>query len=174
MVDVKNIMKKYVITVDPTVSVREAAKTMTGNKVGSLVILKDGKASGIITSEDIVGVVANNKDTKKTAVGDLPQRKLITASPEESVIAVSRRMVKNGIKRMPVVDKGRLVGIVSDKEIMTTAPEMLAIISEKLRARIERVSPRSDILTSGLCENCENYSDDLKNVGDRWLCEDCR
>ncbi len=174
MVDVKDIMKKYVITVDPKVTVREAAKTMTGNKVGSLVIVKNGKANGIITSEDIVGIVANSKDPKKTMVGDLPQRKLITASPEENVIDVSRRMVKNGIKRIPVLDKGRLVGIVSDKEIMTTAPEMLDIISEKLRARIERVSPRPDILISGLCENCENYSDSLRNIGGKWVCDDCR
>jgi len=173
MVAIKNIMKKFVITVDPKVTVKNAAMTMTGNRVGSLIILKNGKPSGILTSEDVVGVVAGNKDPKKVKVGDIPQRKLITAAPEESVINVSRRMVKNGIKRMPIVDKGKLVGIVSDKEIMTATPEMMDIISEKLRARIDRVAPRQDVRISGICEDCETYSDNLRMVNGRWVCEEC-
>jgi len=173
MVGVKQIMKRYVITVDPKVSVRDAAVTMTKNKVGSLIIVEKGKPSGIVTSEDIVSIVASDKNSKKVRVGDLPQRRLITATPQEDVITVSRRMVKNGVKRIPVVDKGKLVGIVSDKEIMTTTPEMLDIISEKLRARIERVAPRKDVRISGLCEDCETYSDSLRFINGRWVCEEC-
>lgn len=173
MIKVKNIMKTRVITVDPGVNVSDAAKIMTNNRVGSLIIMKNRRPSGILTDDDIVGVVAMGRNPKQVKIRDLPlRRKFITASPDERITEVTRKMIKNGIKRIPVVKDGKLMGIVSDKEILLISPELLDILSEKLKASVESVA-RPDRKISGICESCGDYSDRLRNVGGSWLCEDC-
>ena len=175
MVKIKEIMRKYVLTVGPNFSVAEAARVMKNNKVGSVIIVDKGKPVSILTADDITAIVADNKSPKQTKLKSLPNKKLITASPEDDVLRVTKTMIKKGIKRMPVMDGGKLVGIVSDKEILISAPEMMELLSERLKARMEPTFLlKSGQELSGLCERCENYSDDLKNVGGEWLCEDCR
>ena len=175
MVKVKEIMKNHVITVDPEVNVSDAAKIMTNNRVGSLVVMKDDKPTGIVTDDDIVSVIATGKNPKEVKIKDLPRtkRRFITASPDEDVLKVTRKMIRNGVKRIPVVKDGKLMGIVSDKEILLMSPELIDILSEKLKMRVDMVA-QPDQEISGICEGCEAYSDNLRNVGGRWLCEDCR
>ncbi len=174
MVKVSEVMKKEVVTASPELRVYDAAKIMTNNRIGSVVVLKGENPIDIITDDDIVSVIAQGKDPKKIRLKDIPQKKgFITASPGESVMRVTRRMLRNGVKRLPVIDKGKLVGIISDKEILTSTPEMIDILSEKLKYRIGLVAAPDQEL-SGICENCESYSDNLRNISGRWLCEDCR
>ncbi len=173
MVKVSEIMKKYVVTVEPDVTVSDAAKIMSNNRIGSVVILKEKKPVGIVTTEDITGVVAKGMDPKKVRARDLKRRVFITASPDADILDVTRKMVKSGVKRIPIVERGKLVGIVSDKEILATSPELIDILSEKLKARIEKVAKPDDMI-SGICEECGAYSDELGNLGGRWLCDECR
>lgn len=175
MVKVKEIMKRNVITVDPDLSVSDVAKIMTNNRIGSVVVLdKKMKPVDIVTDDDIVGLIAAGKNPRKTKVKDIPtKRRLVSTLPDDDVLKVTKIMIKSGVKRLPVIKNGELQGIVSDKEILLTTPELLDIMSEKLRTRVEMVA-QPDQEISGICENCESYSDELKNVGGRWLCEDCR
>jgi CBS domain-containing protein len=175
MVRIEKIMKTNVITADPEVSAADAARIMTNNRVGSVVLIRRQSPVGIITLNDIVGVVAAGKDPRKVKLKDVPKKKggFLTASPDEQIQAVTKRMIKTGVKRMPVVRAGKLVGIVSDKEILIMSPELISILSEKLKMRVEAVA-RADQEISGICEGCEGYSDDLRNIGGKWLCESCR
>ncbi len=173
MAKVKEIMKEHVITVAPDVTADAAAKVMTNNRIGSVVLVKAGKPVGIFTTEDITSVVAKGLNPKKTRVSQFARGKFITVEPEDDILRITKLMVKSGVKRLPVVKKGKLVGIVTDKELLTTSPELIDILSEKLKARIERVaSPAEEI--SGICEGCEDYSDELRNIAGRWLCSECR
>jgi len=175
MVKVKDIMKKQVITVDSDVSISDVAKIMTNNRIGSVIVMKKLKPVGIVTDDDIVGIIAQGKSPKKVKVRDLPQtkKKFVTATPNEDVLKITRRMIKSGVKRIPVLNGDKLIGIVSDKEILLTAPELIDVISEKLKMRVGLVA-RQDETISGICELCESYSDELKHIGGRWICEDCR
>ncbi len=175
MVRVRDIMKNRVITVDPEVNISDAAKIMTNNRVGSLVVLKNDKAVGIVTDADIVGVVARGGNLKEIKIRDLPKtkRRFVTASPDETIMSVTKKMIKNGIKRIPVIKDDKLQGIISDKEILLTSPELINVLSEKLKMRVDLVS-QPDQEISGICEECEGYSDNLRNIGGRWLCENCR
>ncbi len=173
MVQVKGLMRKNVITVEPAKTISEIARIMANNRIGSVIVLKGGKPTGIVTREDIVNVVARGKDIKRVKVSDLKQGKFITAKPSDDLLQVVRLMVKAGVKRVPVIDKGKLLGILTDKEILTAAPEMIEILTDKLKTRIGEVSePENSI--SGLCENCGDFSEDLKHTEGRWYCEDCR
>ena len=173
MVKVKEIMKKYVITVDPEATLSDVSRIMTNNRVGSLVVVKGNKPVGIVTDSDIVTVVAEGKNPKKVKIKDLEERKFISATPNDTMLHVIKVMVKNGVKRVPIIENGKLEGIVSDKEILLVSPELIEVLSEKLRARVGMVAGLRQTI-SGICEDCSNYSDELKNVGGKWFCEDCR
>ena len=170
---VREVMKKRVVTAGPELTVMDAANIMTKNRIGSVIIMENQKPVSIFTTDDITTVVSKGLNPKKTRIRDLPKKKLVTASPDESIIKVMERMVKNGVKRLPVLRNGRMEGIVSDKEVLIISPELINILSEKLKARVESVAIKEDVL-SGICENCEGYSDELKSIGGKWLCEDCR
>ena len=173
MVKVKQVMKKYVITVDPEISVSDAAKIMSNNRIGSVVLISNMKPNGIVTNDDVVSVVARGQDPKRTLIKDLPKKKLITADPEDDVMRITKKMLKTGVKRLPVVKNGKLQGIISEKEILLVSPELIDILSEKLKMRVGSVVRPNETI-SGICETCEAYSDELQNIGGRWLCEDCR
>lgn len=173
MTKVREIMRENVITVGKDASLENISKVMTNNRVGSVIILENKKPAGVVVSEDIVRAVANDENLKKLKAANFLKRGVITVSADENILKVSKLMVKKNIKRIPVIDKGRLVGIVSDKEILTVAPELINILSEKLKMRIGRVAKPEEII-SGICEDCGSYSDNLKNIAGRWVCEDCR
>ncbi|MBU0952829.1 MAG: CBS domain-containing protein [Nanoarchaeota archaeon] len=173
MVKVKEIMRQYVVTVGPDITADAAAKIMSNNRIGSVVISKNDVPIGIFTTEDVVRLVAQGDDPKNVLVGDQPRKEFITADPDEDLLKVTRLMLKHGIKRIPIVRNNQIQGIITDKELLITAPELIEVLSEKLKARAERVvQPHATI--SGICEQCEQYSDGLKNVNGRWACNACR
>jgi CBS domain-containing protein len=180
MVKVREVMKKNVITITPEKTVEDAAKVMTNNRVGCLVVVENGdRVKDIVTESDVTTVVAKGMDPKKVTVAGLKKivlkKKigLITVSPSDDILFVAKLMVKNGIKRVPVVENGRLKGIIADKEILIISPELIEIMSEKLKSRVSMV-PGRDKTISGICESCGGYSDDLRNVDDGWMCGECR
>lgn len=173
MVKISEIMKKSVVTVDPQLTLSDVAKIMTNNRIGSVIVMENSKPIGIVTDDDIVGTIANGKDPKKIKIKSLKKKmKFVTTSPDEDVLKVTKKMVKSGVKRIPVVKNGELIGIVSDKEILIVSPELIEVLSEKLKLRVDNVA-REDQVISGICERCEAYSDDLRNIDGRWLCEEC-
>ena len=173
MVKIKEIMRKNVVTVDPTQTIAKIAQTMAEHKIGSVVVMTKNKPVGIVTSEDIVAVVAEGKSPAKVRARDLLKREFVTATPDEHILKIAKRMVRKGIKRVPVIERGKLKGILTDKEMLITAPELINVLSEKLKARVERVVRPSAII-SGICEQCEGYDDSLHSISGKWMCEDCR
>ncbi len=174
MVKVKEVMKSYVVTVGPRAALEEAAKIMSANKIGSVVVVDNSKPVGIVTDSDVVSVAANGKSLAGTKVSGVMKKGLITVSPSDDLMQAVRMMVKKGVKRAPVIDNGKLVGILTDKEILVAAPDMIEVLSERLKARCSVPFGKNHPTISGICEDCEAYSDDLKLVNDKWLCEDCR
>ena len=176
MVKVKEIMKKHVIVASKDTTLYTISKIMVNNRIGSVVIVEGNKPIGIVTPDDIVMLIAKNKDPNKMKVAELLEMKnkpLITAKPNENILRVTKRMVKNGIKRLPVVnERQELVGIVSDKELLLISPELVEILSEKMKLKVEG-TPSTDEVISGLCEDCGEYSDELKHVDGSWLCPEC-
>jgi len=176
MVKVKEIMKRHVVTIDPDIPMSTVAKILTNNRIGSVVIVEGDKPIGIVTTNDIVTLIARNRDPKKVKAGKFWKergRPFMTISPDEDILSVAKKMIKCGLKRFPVVKDGKLKGIVSTKEILLVSPELIEVLSEKLKAKVDAVA-RPDQTISGLCEKCDSYSDELKNVDGRWLCPECR
>ena len=176
MIRVKDVMKKHVVTVDPKMNMSIIAKILTNNKIGCVVIVSNNRPIGLVTTNDIVTLVARDKDLKKVKAGDFwknIKRPFITVSSEESIFRVAKKMIKTGYKRFPVVENSELKGIISTKEVLTVSPELIEILSERLKAKAEAVSRPTQII-AGICEMCSEYSDELRNVDGRWVCSECR
>ena len=94
---------------------REAAETMRAHDIGNVVVVDDnGKLSGILTDRDIVvRVVAEGRDPRATRVGDIASRELTAVSPDDPVDRAVQLMRDRAIRRLPAVEKDKVVGIVS-------------------------------------------------------------
>jgi CBS domain-containing protein len=114
MAQLRDVMTDRVVTVRSTASVIDASKAMSDNDIGDVVVVEDGTVSGILTDRDIVvRAIATGSDPAGTQVGDVLSGKVQTLSPDDSVADAVRMMRDDAIRRIPVVEDGRPVGIVS-------------------------------------------------------------
>jgi CBS domain-containing protein len=110
---VRDIMTRDPSTLSPESTCGEAATIMKQEDCGSVPVLEGGRLVGIVTDRDIVvRVVAAGKDPKTTAVSEAMSADPITVAPETSVDEAQRVMADRQVRRLPVVEEGRLVGLV--------------------------------------------------------------
>jgi len=175
---VKDVMSSPVLTIGENETADKAARLMAKNNVGCIVVIgKQGKPLGVITERDlVVRVLARNNQPSKLAVKEVMTSPLITVDPDEPLSEAARRMSRLNIRRLGVMYKGNLVGLVSSKDILAITPELLEIIQEK--ARIEGGKVAEAISESpplaGYCDQCGGWSDNLEEVEGNFLCEDCK
>lgn len=112
---IQEVMTRQPVTLAVTTPVAEGARRMRDEDIGDVLVLDDSnEICGIVTDRDIaVRVVADGKDPEKVKLGDICSRELVTLSPDDSVSDAVKLMSKKAIRRVPVVDGGRPVGIVS-------------------------------------------------------------
>jgi CBS domain-containing protein len=112
MPKVKDFMTKGVLTVDEEKTIFEAAELMSQKEVGDVVVLKGEIPRGIVTERDFVRRVVAKKTSLDAKISDVMSKPLITISPEASLKEAARKMVSRGIRRLPVVEQHKLVGII--------------------------------------------------------------
>jgi len=112
---IRDVMTTDPQTLPESTPVREAAETMRANDIGDVIVNDDnGQLSGILTDRDIVvRVVAEGRDPRATRIGDIASREITAVSPDDPVDRAVQLMRERAIRRLPVVDKGKPVGIVS-------------------------------------------------------------
>jgi CBS domain-containing protein len=108
------MMTQSPVTVDRSSSTAEVARLMREKDVGDVIVLEDNKICGIVTDRDIVlRAVAGGADPQSTPAGDICSRDLAYLAPSDTVSDAVRVMRDKAIRRLPIVDDGRPVGIVS-------------------------------------------------------------
>jgi CBS domain-containing protein len=171
---VRDIMNSPVISASPQDPVHEVAKKMKAENIGSIIIMdKDDKPVGLVTDYDIV-TQAVAKDAKPSAikVGDV-MRDLHTIESQEGITEAARLLRKHGIKRLGVVYKNRLVGIISASDVIAVTPDLVDVVSEKagiIRGELGRPAGK----VSGYCDECGEWSDLLQFDEGTFVCEVCR
>jgi CBS domain-containing protein len=114
MAHLRDVMTDRVVTVPSTASVIDASRAMSDNDIGDVVVVDDGTVSGILTDRDIVvRAIATGSDPARTQVGEVVSGQVQTLSPDDGVADAVRMMRDAAIRRIPVVEDGRPVGIVS-------------------------------------------------------------
>ena len=112
MPKVKDFMTKGVLTVDEEKTIFEAAELMSQKEVGDVVVLKGEIPRGIVTERDFVRRVVAKKTPLDAKISDVMTKPLITISPDASLKEAARKMVNSGIRRLPVIEQHKLVGII--------------------------------------------------------------
>lgn len=128
---VKEIMTKDVKTVEPDVTVQEAAKKMVEANVKFLIVTKEKKLAGIITEWDFVKKVAAEEKFKENAkVETIMTRDVIVTEPDTEIEEAASIMAKHNIKKLPVVSENVLIGVVTAMDIVAAEPKLIGQISE--------------------------------------------
>jgi CBS domain-containing protein len=115
-------------------TVRDVALTMTKRRIGAVIVVDDaGKLAGIFTERDVLTkVVAGKRDPDATLLADVMTRNPDTIGPEESATEALDMMRRHGYRHLPVVDGGRLIGVVSVRDLYAT---ILGELEEGLQER---------------------------------------
>jgi len=111
---VREIMTENPVTLPRSASISEAAKRMRDDDIGDVIVMDDGDMCGLVTDRDIVvRAVAEGADPQFTKVDEICTHELVTVGPDDSLQQTVRLMRERAVRRVPVVDGGRPVGIVS-------------------------------------------------------------
>lgn len=177
---VKDVMSSPVITIRESALVNEVAELMSKNDLGCIIVTsKDGKPVGIITERDLVErVLAKNIKPDALKAEEAMTAPLITIEADVTISEAARRMSRLNIRRLGVMYKGQLVGLVSSKDILAVMPELLETIQEQAliegENRAQEEVPEEKRPLAGYCDHCGVWSDNLKELNGEFLCEDCR
>jgi CBS domain-containing protein len=172
---VRDIMNSPVVSALPNDTIRDIAKKMKEEKIGSIVIMEKDKPVGIVTDWDIVsnGLIKDVKPSQIKAKDVMQSIHMIEG--EESITEAARQLRKHNIKRLGVVYKNRLVGIISSSDVIAVTPDLVDVVSEKaaiIRGELGIVRPPSNV--SGYCDECSEWSDLLQHNEGTFICEVCR
>jgi|YelNatPaOPRAMG01_1025707.scaffolds.fasta_scaffold28355_2 CBS domain-containing protein len=129
MLLVKDVMNKNVVVAKPIVTLREAAKVMGEMNMGSLVIMEEDKIVGIVTSTDILKAIGEGKDPDKVTIAEIATKNVITIQADEPLEKAVDIMVKNKIKKLPVLMNEKLVGIITVSDIAIVEPKIVSTVA---------------------------------------------
>ena len=152
---------------------------MAGNNIGSLLVTSGDDLLGILTVEDVIArVIAKAISADDITVGETMTKDLVVASPKMDVVEAMNLMRDHDIKHLPVLEKKKLVGFLTMKDVVKVEPELFEILLDTIELREEerKLAFRTGLSTSeGFCEVCGNFSEHLNRGHDRRLsCPDCQ
>jgi len=116
-VQVREVMTQATVTESATDSLRSAAERMWRQQTGSLLITEGDHLLGIITERDVLRAVALGADPDKTSVDDAMTAEVFTVTPDMPLQAAAREMAARWIRHLPVVEHGKLLGVVSMRDV---------------------------------------------------------
>lgn len=162
------------LTVDINKTGKYAGDLMRKNRRYSLIVTKKGNPVGILTDSDLIKrVVALDKKPSSVKVSEMMSAPIVTVGAGDSILSAAEKMKKNKIKRLPVMEKGKIVGMIELTDVARASPEMVDLLEYKIKLR-DMTTEITEHTTSGICESCGNYSGDLNRAADgSWVCGDC-
>lgn len=170
---VREVMNSPVITASQEENIKQISEKMTEARVGSVVITKDNLPIGIVTDGDIVTkVVSEDVLPSKVVALKVMSTPVHMIESEKEIIEAARIMRSFKIKRLGVSYKHNLVGIISISDILAVTPELFDIISEKTRI-VTSAATREPSYLAGYCDYCNQWSDMLLEIDNRFICEEC-
>ncbi len=172
---VGEVMNSNVRTVSMDTKIDEAAKIMRDSRIGSVIVTGEKNIKGILTMSDIV--YKHVAEGRGDVVSDIMSINIISVEPTSTIEDAARLMVEKKIEKLPVFDKGRLVGIITSNDVLRVEPALLEILIERMKMGLTAKEPANGedvLLGEGQCEVCSNYTDDVEEINGVWTCSHCR
>lgn len=133
---VKDVMNPHAITTGPETTVKEAATLMYKNHIGSLIVVEKGKILGIITEGDILKTIARDLEVNVTLVQEVMTRDIVSIEPDKKIEDAVNLMTEKKIKKLPVIEDGKLVGIITASDIIVVEPKLIENIANLISIKI--------------------------------------
>lgn len=136
-------MSTKVVTAKSNEKVSDVLRTMVKNKIGSIIVVEKGKPIGILTERDVTTRVAKGQNLRTMTVRSAMSKPLVTVAPSVEIWTAVEQMVRNNIRRLPVLDGNKLIGMVTERDIMywlvkvAYAPNMPEDLKKLLDTRIQ-------------------------------------
>ncbi|MEI6732152.1 MAG: CBS domain-containing protein [archaeon] len=171
---VRDVMTRSPRTGEPGMSVKDAAASMRDHKVGSLVIIEEGRPIGIITERDLVyKVVAQNKQASLLRVDEVMSTPVITTTAETALQKAAKTMADLRLRRLPVIEGEKLVGMLTENDILRLSPSLIEITREWESISLRGSKTPGETTSEGYCEACGAFSDELREMDGDLLCPEC-
>ncbi|MBS3104892.1 CBS domain-containing protein [Candidatus Woesearchaeota archaeon] len=163
------------VSVSSDATLEQCAKAMAKNHVGALVVKDNHLSKGLITEQDIVRkALAKGINPLAKKVRDFMEKKLLTISPNDDIYEALIKMRDSNIRHLPVVNKGKMVGLLTLKDVLKIEPSLFELLVEKFELREEKRKPVDRIIErEAICQGCGAYVEDVKKVKGSLLCERC-
>jgi len=177
-IKVGDIMTRNYIFVKPDTDLRKCAKIMTKKKVGSLIVQEKGKLEGIFTERDLIWAVSkkSRRGLSEIKIKDVMRKKVVSIKPSADLVEAVRRFKKKKIRRLPVVENGKIIGMLTSKDILRLDPGLFEMIAQtfKIREETKKLKRRKMAISRGhgICEECGEYGV-LFRADAQSLCEKC-
>jgi len=121
---VREAMTASVSSVSPMQSLADAAEVMKREDVGSVPVVQEGRLAGIVTDRDIVTrAVAEQRDPQAVTVEEIASQDLVTVEPGQDLDEALALMARHKVRRLPVLEDGRLVGMLAQADVALEAKE---------------------------------------------------
>jgi len=125
-IETSEIMVSKVITTTKEATVEDAVKLMNKHEIGCLVVLEKGKPAGIITERDLLKrVLSKSKELGNLKVKEIMSEPLLSSAPNVEIEKAVKLMFENKIKKLPIVEKGKLLGLVTLTDILSIQPQLI-------------------------------------------------
>jgi CBS domain-containing protein len=115
---VKELMTSPVVIVAPHATVAQALRAMIDHDIGAVVVSENDQPLGVFTERDLTRGILDDPDLLGRPVEDVMSSPVVTGGPDEEVVFVFRRMAEKEIRRLPVVEDGHLIGIVTERDLL--------------------------------------------------------
>ena len=158
-VKVGDAMTEAPVVVKPSETLQKCAKLMLKRKIGNVLVIKKEKLIGIVTEKDLVrDVVSKGLNPKKTLIEEVMTKRMKTIEPDRDIVEAMQHMRANKVRRLPVLHKDKVVGIITQKDV----------IADRGKIKI----PKKEKYIEGICEICESYAQ-LHDREGKYICAEC-
>ncbi len=174
-------MTREPIVTKPDTNLLECAKKMVRKRVGSLLLVDKKRLVGFISEKDILWALIkkSKEDLSQIKAIDISPRKIATIKPTATISQAIEKMKKVKFERLPVIENGELVGIITSRDILNFHPEFYPELEEfaKIREeskklkRVKKAKSRESV-KEGTCEEC-GKQDILYKFNGMLICESC-
>lgn len=186
-VKVGDVMTREFVSVSPETPVALCAREMMAKHVGSLIVKDNQDLKGILTEGDIVKAIAAKKNLSKITARDIMTKNVVSISPSEDMYNALTKMKGKKVRWLPVTVKGRVIGMLTVKDILRIEPSLFEIVREftPIKEEEEKMSSinlrkkrdslaKGDVWTAeGECDECGAFGL-LYNIDGKMVCEDCK